>query len=29
VEKIKLEVDVTRERIADLLCCAFDGGIGY
>jgi hypothetical protein len=27
--RVKTTVEVPRERIADLLCCAMEGGIGY
>ncbi len=27
--KIKTEVEIKDERIASLLCCAFEGGVGY
>jgi hypothetical protein len=27
--KIETEMDITRERIADLLCCGMEGGVDY
>jgi hypothetical protein len=27
--KVKTTIEVSRERIADLLCCGMEGGIGY
>lgn len=26
---IKIEIEISDERIGDLLCCAMEGGIGY